>query len=136
MIHVLLTSMALALVPNSGVTISRMVAQNRAAVVGQKISRTREVSMALPRVVVTGMGIVSPLGTTLDEVKTALYECNPGITYCEEFAEVGMKSKVSGMPTFDWCAHSRQEPVTTCHMCACLPRDVLGCARAHRTVTR
>ena len=70
----------------------------------QKLSRTSDVSMAFPRVVVTGMGIVSPLGTTLEEVKDALYECNPGITYCEEFAEVGMKSKVSGMPTFDWCA--------------------------------
>merc|ERR1719472_729572 len=57
--------------------------------------------MALPRVVVTGMGIVSPLGTTLEEVKTALYECNPGITSCQEFIDVGMKSQVSGMPTFD-----------------------------------
>ena len=102
--HVFLSTVALALVPNSGGLVSRIVAQNRAAVVGQKISRSQDVSMALPRVVVTGMGIVSPLGTTLDEVKDALYNCKPGITYCEEFAEVGMKSKVSGMPTFDWCA--------------------------------
>ena len=49
------------------------------------------------------MGIVSCIGTTLDEVKESLYHCKPGITYCEEFASVGMKSKVSGMPTFDWC---------------------------------
>ena len=60
--------------------------------------------MAFPRVVVTGMGIVSPLGATLEEVNTALYNCEPGITYCEEFEQVGMKSRVSGMPTFDWCA--------------------------------
>ena len=100
----MLTISAYALVPNSGMTVSGIFAQNRAAVVGDTISRTSEVSMAFPRVVVTGMGIVSPLGTTLDEVKDALYNCDPGITYCEEFAEVGMKSKVSGMPTFDWYA--------------------------------
>ena len=76
------------------------LSSNRAAVV----SRTDDVTMALPRVVVTGMGIVSCLGTTLDEVTDALYNCNPGITYCDEFAEVGMKSQVSGHPTFDWCA--------------------------------
>ena len=50
------------------------------------------------------MGIVSCLGTDLAEVTDALYNCNPGITYCDEFAEVGMKSQVSGHPTFDWCA--------------------------------
>lgn len=104
----MLTISAYALVPNSGMTVSGIFAQNRAAVVGDTISRTSEVSMAFPRVVVTGMGIVSPLGTTLDEVKDALYNCDPGITYCEEFAEVGMKSKVSGMPTFDWYAKQQR----------------------------
>lgn len=87
-----------ALVPNA-FGAPRSVAQNRPVV-----SRVSDVTMSLPRVVVTGMGLVSPLGTTLDEVKDALYNCEPGITYCEEFASVGMKSKVSGMPTYDWCA--------------------------------
>ena len=90
----------LALVPSSGYSISQVVVKNRAAVAAA--GRAADPSMALPRVVVTGMGIVSPLGTTLDEVNTALYECNPGITKCQEFIDVGMKSQVSGMPTFNW----------------------------------
>ena len=44
------------------------------------------------------------LDAVIDEVTDALYNCNPGITYCDEFAEVGRKSQVSGHPTFDWCA--------------------------------
>ena len=67
-------------------------------------SRTNGVTMELPRVVVTGMGIVSCLGTDLAEVTDNLYNCKPGISRCEEFAEVGMKSQVSGQPDFDWCA--------------------------------
>ena len=97
------TGFAVALVPNNGLPVSNMVAQNRAAVVQRKISRSSEATMQLPRVVVTGMGIVSPLGATVDEVKDKLYNCDPGITYCQEFADVGMKSQVSGMPTFNWC---------------------------------
>ena len=64
-------------------------------------SRTNGVTMELPRVVVTGMGIVSCLGTDLAEVTDNLYNCKPGISRCEEFAEVGMKSQVSGQPDFD-----------------------------------
>ena len=77
--------------------------QSRAASLNRQF-RTSELQMAFPRVVVTGMGIVSPLGATLEDVNEALRTCNPGITECEEFKEVGMKSHVSGQPTFDWCA--------------------------------
>lgn len=50
------------------------------------------------RVVVTGMGITSCLGNTLEDVKTSLHEANPGITFQDEFAELGIKSNVAGVP--------------------------------------
>lgn len=55
-------------------------------------------SAALPRVVVTGMGITSCLGNTLEEVKQALRDAKPGITWSEEYAELGIKSQVRGRP--------------------------------------
>lgn len=53
---------------------------------------------ATRRVVVTGMGIVSCLGNTLEEVKDSLHEAKSGITFNEEYAELGIKSQVNGMP--------------------------------------
>jgi Beta-ketoacyl synthase, N-terminal domain len=53
---------------------------------------------ALRRVVVTGMGITSCLGNTLDEVLESLKEAKSGITFAEEFAELGIKSQVRGIP--------------------------------------
>lgn len=50
------------------------------------------------RVVVTGMGIVSCLGNTLEDVTRSLRECEPGITFAEEFAELGIRSQVYGKP--------------------------------------
>lgn len=55
--------------------------------------------MALPRVVVTGMGLVSCIGNTLDEVADNLYNAKSGITFSQEFVDAGMKSHVSGAPT-------------------------------------
>ena len=52
----------------------------------------------LKRVVVTGMGIVSCLGNTLEEVKTSLHECKSGLTFSEECQELGIKSQVRGIP--------------------------------------
>lgn len=52
----------------------------------------------LKRVVVTGMGITSCLGNTLDEVKSSLHEAKSGITFSEEYAERGFKSQVRGRP--------------------------------------
>lgn len=63
------------------------------------VSRAAEVSMALPRVVVTGMGLVSCIGNTLDEVADSLYNAKSGITFSQEFVDAGMKSHVSGAPT-------------------------------------
>jgi len=48
------------------------------------------------RVVITGMGIVSPLGCTKDEVTTAMKEGRSGIEYCPEYKERGFRSQVIG----------------------------------------
>jgi hypothetical protein len=50
------------------------------------------------RVVVTGMGITSCLGNTLEEVEDSLKECKTGIEFDEEFKELGIKSQVRGKP--------------------------------------
>jgi len=68
------------------------------AVYGRSSQRTQAPVMAERRVVVTGMGIVSCLGNTVDDVKTSLYECKSGITRSEKYEEVGMKSHVCGTP--------------------------------------
>ena len=52
----------------------------------------------LKRVVVTGMGIVSCLGNTLEDVKASLHEAKSGITFSEEYEELGIKSQVRGIP--------------------------------------
>lgn len=74
-------------------------ANNHKSVVQSK-SKT-ELCMAvsgLKRVVVTGMGITSCLGNTLEDVKNSLHDARPGITYSEEYAELGIKSQVRGRP--------------------------------------
>lgn len=57
-------------------------------------------SMALGdrRVVVTGMGITSCLGNTLEDVKASLHEAKSGITFSDEYSELGIKSQVRGTP--------------------------------------
>ena len=50
------------------------------------------------RVVVTGMGIVSCLGNTLDDVAKSLYDCKSGIKFSETYKEKGMKSHICGRP--------------------------------------
>ena len=49
------------------------------------------------RVVITGMGIYSCLGTSLDEVTQSLREGKSGIIYDEERKEYGFKSALTGM---------------------------------------
>ncbi len=50
------------------------------------------------RVVVTGMGIISSIGTGVDEVRSSLREAKSGITFSESFAEHGFRSQVWGEP--------------------------------------
>ena len=53
------------------------------------------------RVVVTGMGLVSCLGNTLESVSTSLREAISGICHVPEYAELGLRSRVAGVPHID-----------------------------------
>lgn len=57
------------------------------------------------RVVVTGAGIVSCIGTDLDSVAVSLREGRSGIRAMPEFAEMGLRSQVAGRPDIDLDAH-------------------------------
>lgn len=50
------------------------------------------------RVVVTGMGIISCIGNTLDEVLDSLKAGRSGITFSEDYAAKGFRSQVYGLP--------------------------------------
>ena len=53
------------------------------------------------RVVVTGMGIVSCLGNDTGTVTDALRQTRPGIRFIPEYAELGLRSQVAGVPEID-----------------------------------
>lgn len=48
------------------------------------------------RVVVTGMGIVSSIGNNKREVLSSLKEGKSGVTFCEEYCNLGLRSHVHG----------------------------------------
>ncbi|MCO6362032.1 beta-ketoacyl-ACP synthase I [Paracoccus sp. 08] len=50
------------------------------------------------RVVITGLGIVSPIGNNADEVTDSLRAGKSGIVFAPEYAEHGFRSQVHGMP--------------------------------------
>ena len=54
--------------------------------------------MADRRVVVTGMGITSCLGNTLEDVTASLQNGKSGIKFSEKYSELGMKSNICGRP--------------------------------------
>src|SRR5919201_254388 len=53
------------------------------------------------RVVITGRGIVSCIGNTLDDVAAALRQGKSGIERIGEFVEAGLRSEVAGVPRLD-----------------------------------
>ena len=53
------------------------------------------------RIVVTGMGVVSPLGNDADSVATSLREGRSGLRAMPEYAEMGLRSQVAGVPEID-----------------------------------
>ena len=53
------------------------------------------------RVVVTGMGIVSPIGNNTQEVLASLREAKSGISHAKAYAEHGFRSQVHGAPTLN-----------------------------------
>jgi len=54
------------------------------------------------RVVVTGMGIVSSIGNTLDDVRASLHGARSGIVAAPEYAELGFRCQVHADPGLDW----------------------------------
>ena len=75
----------------------RLAARPRARAMAARV----EMSAGLKRVVVTGMGITSCLGNTLEDVKKSLYDAEPGITFNEKYAELGLRSHVCGRPEIE-----------------------------------
>ena len=53
------------------------------------------------RVVVTGLGIVCPIGNDKEEVTRALKTGRSGIVFCEEYRELGFRSHVHGSVKID-----------------------------------
>jgi 3-oxoacyl-[acyl-carrier-protein] synthase-1 len=59
----------------------------------------------LRRVVVTGLGVVSPIGNTADEVLASLRQGRSGIEFVPEMAEYGFRSQVAGTLKIDPSQH-------------------------------
>ncbi|MGE0630470.1 MAG: beta-ketoacyl-ACP synthase I [Hyphomicrobiaceae bacterium] len=62
------------------------------------------------RVVVTGMGIVSSIGNSAQEVLASLREARSGIVTAEKYAELGFRCQVHGAPHIDWEAQVPRKP--------------------------
>ncbi len=56
-------------------------------------------TLTLRRVVVTGMGLVSCLGNTLDAVSQALRNGRSGIRQVDEYVALGLGSRIAGVPS-------------------------------------
>ncbi|MFV2057244.1 MAG: beta-ketoacyl-ACP synthase I [Thiohalomonadales bacterium] len=59
----------------------------------------------MKRVVITGAGIVSSIGTNKEQVLDSLRACRSGISYAEEYAERGFRSCVKGDVDIDTKEH-------------------------------
>ena len=57
------------------------------------------------RVVITGLGIVSPIGNNFEEVTDALKAGRSGIAFEPEYAENGFRSRVAGIPKINPAEH-------------------------------
>ncbi len=55
----------------------------------------------MKRVVVTGMGIVSSLGNNVEQVTQSLKDGKSGIQFCDDYAELGMRSQIAGRVSID-----------------------------------
>ena len=62
------------------------------------------------RVVVTGMGIVSSIGNSAQEVTASLRAAKSGISRAEKYAEMGFKCQVHGQPHIDWAVAVPRKP--------------------------
>lgn len=57
--------------------------------------------MSLRRVVVTGIGIVSSIGNNKQEVTESLKQGRSGIEFCQEYADLGFRSRIHGSLKID-----------------------------------
>ncbi|GLS85666.1 3-oxoacyl-ACP synthase [Cypionkella aquatica] len=57
------------------------------------------------RVVITGIGIISPIGNNATEVEASLRAGKSGIVFAPEYAEHGFRSQVHGMPQINLADH-------------------------------
>ncbi|PQO23214.1 beta-ketoacyl-[acyl-carrier-protein] synthase I [Rhodobacteraceae bacterium WD3A24] len=57
------------------------------------------------RVVITGMGIISPIGNSVGEVEESLRAGRSGIVSAPEYAELGFRSQIHGKPQIDPAEH-------------------------------
>ena len=48
------------------------------------------------RVVITGMGIISSIGNSLEEVGESIYNSSSGIVFAEDYKERGCRSHITG----------------------------------------
>jgi 3-oxoacyl-[acyl-carrier-protein] synthase-1 len=54
------------------------------------------------RVVITGLGIVSSIGTGAEEVTASLREARSGVVFAPKYAELGFRCQVHAPPKVDW----------------------------------
>jgi 3-oxoacyl-[acyl-carrier-protein] synthase-1 len=54
------------------------------------------------RVVVTGIGIVSSIGSNANEVVASLREAKSGVKFAQSYADLGFRSQVEAAPDCDW----------------------------------
>ncbi|MEO0388730.1 MAG: beta-ketoacyl-ACP synthase I [Pseudomonadota bacterium] len=57
------------------------------------------------RVVITGIGIVCPIGNSTAEVEASLRAGKSGITFQQDYADHGFRSQVAGIPQIDLAEH-------------------------------
>jgi 3-oxoacyl-[acyl-carrier-protein] synthase-1 len=62
------------------------------------------------RVVVTGMGIVSSIGNSSQEVVAALRDGKSGLVHADKYAELGFRCHVHGQPQLDWKEQVPRKP--------------------------
>lgn len=62
------------------------------------------------RVAITGMGIVSSIGNSTQEVVASLREGRSGIVRAKQYADLGFRCQVHGAPDIDWQAMVPRKP--------------------------
>ena len=59
----------------------------------------------MKRIVITGMGIVSPLGDTVDDVLSSLIEGKSGVSYQPSYEKLNLRSRLGGFTKIDIKEH-------------------------------